>query len=93
LNEQRVNGADLNAPPAACISNFGRLNVVVAIRLQEAQRAESLNQLVASLGSREALEEFLKHQARCEDLIASLKGLTQHLHFGNRVVGIPSECE
>jgi hypothetical protein len=93
LNEQRVNGADLNTPPAAGISNFGCLNVVIAIWLQEAQRSKSFNKLVASLGPGEALKEFLKYQARCEDLIASLKGLPQHLHFGNRAFGIPSECE
>jgi hypothetical protein len=55
LNEQSVNGANLNAVPATSISNLRSVNVILAIRFNERKCGESFNDAVARLRASKAL--------------------------------------
>ena len=59
LNQKSINGADLDTCPSACVSNLGRCNVVLSIRLNQWQRPELFDDGGCGLGSAEALQEFL----------------------------------
>jgi len=75
LGEERVDRADLNTCSAACVPKVGRRDMVLAIRLHQGKRSETLNDLYAGLGSGETLEQFLENQPGRHDEIARVRQL------------------
>lgn len=67
LREQCVDSADLDTGLPTCIAQGGRTDVVFAVRLEQRQSCEALDDLRAGLGASEALQEFLQHKARGDD--------------------------
>lgn len=59
LRNECVNCANLHTRPAACVSKTRSGNMVLAGWLDQCERGEALDYLLACLGAREALEEFL----------------------------------
>ena len=55
LDEQGVDGPDLNAAPATRISDCGCFDVVIAVGLKEGEGAQTLNKLGASFRPCKAL--------------------------------------
>ena len=55
LNEQCVNGANLNTVPTTSISNLRSINVVLTIRFDERKSSESFYDAVACLRASKAL--------------------------------------
>lgn len=80
LDENGIDRSDLNTLPSASVANFGRLDVVFAIGLQERQSGEPLDQLSACLGTREPLQQFLEYQPRREHLVCSFKSTPKSLY-------------
>lgn len=66
LRKQRVDGSDLYSGSPAGISQFGRSNVILALRLQQRKCCESFDDTGAGPGAREPLQELLQHEA-CRD--------------------------
>ncbi len=71
LDQQGVDGSDLNPTTAAGVADFRGFDVVLAIGLKECQGRQAFHKLRACLRTGEALQEFLKDQPGCEDLIRS----------------------
>ena len=77
LSEQRVDRADLDACPAACVAKISGCDMVFAIRLQQGKRCEALNDLCPRLRSGESLKQFLKNQAGRDDDIGAYEGVLE----------------
>jgi hypothetical protein len=60
LDQQRVDGSDLDATPATGVSDLGGFYVVLAIRRQEGQGRKPLCELIPRLGSGETLKQLLE---------------------------------
>ena len=93
LNEQGVNGADLNPMTATGIADLCGLNMVLAIRLDEGKSSEALDDAVARLRASEALEKFLQHEPRAEHLVSSEKCIAQRDNFRCLKLGVPAQSQ
>lgn len=93
LDQHCVNRSDLHPVASTRVAELGGLNVVLAIRLEERERGEPLNQLVAGLGSGEALEQFLKDQPSSEHLVCTFKSSSKHLDCLRRSISVASESQ
>jgi hypothetical protein len=62
LSDQGINRPGLNSALAAVISNLRSRDVIVAVRHQEREGREVLDDLFFGLGTGEPLQEFLKDQ-------------------------------
>ena len=81
LRQKRVDRPDLHALSAAVISQFRRMDVIVAIRDDERQRRKALDELGPAFGSGEALQKFLQDKARRQNYFAAFDGSHQHPDF------------
>ena len=93
LNEDCVDGSNLNPMTTARIADLRSFNMVVSVWLQESKRGKPLNKLASRLRSRKALKQFLQYQPGSEDLICPFKGVLQSLDFGHRSLGVSAEGE
>lgn len=82
LRNQGIDGAELDTCPATGVSHTGRSHMVFPVRLNQCQRGEPLHDLIACLGTCEALKQFLQHQAGGDDNLRASKCFLQRLHFG-----------
>lgn len=71
LDEQGVNSANLHSMAAAGVACLCRVDMVLAIRLDERQRSETVDDAVARHRAGKALQKFLKHKPSTEDLVGS----------------------
>ncbi len=60
LRDERINRTQLHACPAACVSEICCGNVVCAIWLNQPERCEALDDLLARLGACESLKKLLQ---------------------------------
>lgn len=67
LREQGVDRADLDASASTPNSNVGGADVVIAIRYDQRQRAESLDDFLVGASACEALQELLQNKAGRHD--------------------------
>jgi hypothetical protein len=77
LSQQRIDRSDLHAGSAAMIPQFRRPDVIVAIGHEQGHRRKSVYNLITALWSREALKQFLKHEARRQNSFAAFDCLDQ----------------
>jgi len=82
LGEERVDRADLDAPTSARAAQGGRLDVVRAVRNDERQGSEGLDNPWLGTGTAEALQEFLQDQSRREHEVVVLEGPAQGADLG-----------
>ena len=75
LREQSVDGADLSAGSATCVSNSCGANVIISVRLYERETGKMLNDLRLCLRPGEALKQFLQDQAGSDNHLISQKGI------------------
>ena len=78
LCEESVDCSDLHAASAAAISQFGRVDVILAIRRQHRNGGKSFEDPIARLGTRKALEKLLKDEAGRQDDLVGLDRPDQH---------------
>lgn len=93
LGEKRVDGAYLDAPPAADIPELGRLDVVGAIRHYDGQGAEAFQDNLSGPRSRKPLEDLLEDQTGGDDHLPRLQGVTQGLDFRQVGEDVPPESK
>lgn len=93
LDEHRVDGSQLDTVATARISNFRSFDVVFAVRLQESDRGEPGDQLVARLRPVETLQQFLQHQPGREDLVGAFESVPEGLHFRCGRLGVAAKGE
>ena len=67
--------------------------MVITIRLDQRECREALHYLLACLGTREALKQFLQHQPGGDDDIRAGERLLQCPHLRFVDLSIASECE
>lgn len=93
LNEQRINGSDLDAIAAAKVAHSRSLNVVFSGRLKEPKSSEPFDELDSCFGGSKALEEFLQHKSGCENLICSAECMLKRPDLWCLGYGVASEGE
>jgi hypothetical protein len=91
LDEHRVDGSDLGTVAAAGVAQLGGFDVIFAVRLQEYERGEALDQRAPCLGAGKTLQQFLQHEASGEDLVCSVESVLQRFRFRGGNLGVPTE--
>ena len=79
LREERLDRSDLKAAAAAFIAKICGGRVVFALRHDERQRSEPIEDLCSRLGAAKSLEKFLKNQAGRENRSFALKCVGQEV--------------
>lgn len=79
LREERIDRSDLKAAAAAFIAKIRGGNVIFALRHDERQRSEPIEDLCSRLRAAETLEKFLENQAGRENRSLALKGVGQEV--------------
>lgn len=77
LRNQRIDRADLDTRPAACVSDASRSNMVFSVRLNQCQRREPLHDLITCFRTREALKKFLQHKTGGDHNVCATKCVLQ----------------
>ena len=72
LREESVNCSDLHAASATAISQFGRVDVILAIRRYHWNGRKSFEDLIAGLRACKPLEKILKDEAGRQDNLVGL---------------------
>ena len=93
LGEQGVDGADLNSSASTPIANLGGADVVIAIRHDQRQRAESFDDVLVRARAGESLKELLQYEAGCHDGIRAAERLSKRHDLRRSRVGISTERE
>ena len=93
LYEHGVDGSNLDTVTPASVADFGRFCVVFPIRLQEAKRAEPINQLAMRFGACKPLKKFLQHKARSKNLVGPIESVRKHADFGHYSDSVPAKGE
>jgi hypothetical protein len=73
----------LNTRAPASISQFCSFDVIVARGSQKRKRPKPIDDLMARLGTREALQQFLQHESRREDVLSGIDATNQFAHLGH----------
>ena len=84
LSKERIDGAYLYALSPAGISQFGRMNVILALRYHQGECGEPLHDGIPSFRARETLKQFLQDQTCGEDRLACLKRSFEKTDLGTR---------
>ncbi len=77
LDEQGIDGADMDPSAAADIADSGCCNVVLLVGLEEGDGGKGLHELVAYCWTSETLEHLLEDQSGGEDLLGTLESGTE----------------
>jgi hypothetical protein len=93
LGEQGIYSTDLYTGTAALVAQFGRSDVILAIRIEKWQRAKAINKVFARTGSGESLQQLLQYQSSCDDHIAPFDGLSQRQHLRSQGIRIAAKCQ
>lgn len=93
LGEKSIDCSHLNPSSSADVPQLGSCHVIFAIGLKQRKRCKALNDLVASLGARKSLKQFLKDQTRCHYDVCPQKRVREGLSFGRRGQGVTSQRE
>ena len=91
LRNQSINGSDLYTRPATRVSHGCRSHMVFAVRLDQCQRREPLDNLLARLGTSETLKKFLQYKTGRDDNFFTGKRVFECPHFGHFNFNIASE--
>ena len=82
LCEERVDRADLQAAAATVVAKVGRSCVILALRHDQRQRSESIDDLLSRFRAAESLQDLLENQAGREDRPFVLKSVSEKVHAG-----------
>jgi hypothetical protein len=93
LDQQRVDGSDLDAGPPADVANLSGSRVVLAVGHEQWERREPLENHGSGFRPAEALENLLKDEAGREDRFAFLDRPAQSGDLACTSGGLPPEGE
>ncbi|HEY2093371.1 MAG TPA: hypothetical protein VGJ81_15940 [Thermoanaerobaculia bacterium] len=91
LREERIDRSDLESAAAAFIAKVRGGDVVLALRHDERQRGEPLEDLCSRLRAAESLEKFLEDQAGRENRSLALKCVGQEVNARIAVLPIAAQ--
>jgi len=91
LREERIDRSDLKAAAAALVAKVCSGSVVFALRHDQRQRSESIEDLRSRFWAAESLEKLLKNQPGGENRSFALKGIGQEVHARIAIMPIPAE--
>lgn len=84
LRKEGVDSSYLHASTTADIAKLCRIDVILPVWHQQGQSGESLNDLFASFGTREPLQQLLQNEAGSQDRIAIFQSPQQDSHLWDR---------
>lgn len=93
LSKERIDRSDLHTMSPAKISQLSRPDMIVTVRHHQGQRRKSAENLFATLGSREAVKQLLKHEARRQQRLTAFNRLDQRPDFSACSGRIAPQCE
>ena len=93
LYEHGVDCSNLDTVTPASVADFGSFCVVFPIRLQEAKRAEPIDQLATRFGACKPLKKFLQHKARSKNLVCPIESVPKRADFGRSSNSVPAKGE
>lgn len=93
LCEQCVDGSDLHTSTAADVTKLGCIDVILPVRHQQGQSSESFNDLLASFGTGEPLQQLLQNEPGSQYRVAVFKGSQQSGYLRDRRRSITSQRE
>ncbi len=91
LRQQSVDCPDLDAAPTSSVSEFRGQDVIAPVGDDHWNGREALQQPVAILGPRDALENFLQHQSSGGQRLSSANGPDEFSDFSRRRWSIPAK--
>ncbi len=81
LGDQGIHGAQLNTRSPALVSEIGRPDVIIPIRLYECKGTETFDDRGDRLGAREPLKQFLQNNSGCHHHVSACKSLYKDPNF------------
>ncbi len=93
LRKQRIDGADLHTRLPTRSSQRRSADMIIPIRLEQRQCGEALDDLSLRFGSREALQQLLKHEPGGYYDVRSEQSFFELLHFWFSGVDISTQCQ
>jgi hypothetical protein len=91
LGQESVDRSDLHSVATASVSQFGCLDVIVAIRHQQRHRRKTFENLISRLRPGESLQKLLKHEACRNYGLAALDRFDKRCDFSCGSGRIPPE--
>ena len=82
LRNERIDCSDLNTRPATGVPHTCCSHMIRAIRLNQRQRGEPLDDLIACLGTHKALKKFLQYKAGRDNHVRTRERILQRLYLG-----------
>lgn len=93
VREERVDGTYLHTTAPAGVAQLGRVDMILPIGHQERDCGESLEDLLARLRAREALQQLLQHETSGNDGLTVGEEADEPLHLRARRRRVPSKRE
>jgi hypothetical protein len=81
LGKEGVDRSSLNACSSAAVSQLGGFSMILAIRREERYCGKAVQNLRASLWTRETLQKLLENEACGQKHLACLDGADKRVHF------------
>ena len=93
LGQERIDGPDLQAPPAAGVPQMGGVDVIPPIGDQERKVAEAFDDPISGSGAAEPLEQLLEDEPRGEDRLSGFQRPREFRHLRSRIRYVASQGE
>lgn len=93
LRDYSIDGADLDAGAAAAIAQCSSIDMILAVRLQEGQHVEPVDDVLGGPRTGKSLQQFLEDKAGGHNRIATIESFSQLTHFRSPRGLIPPEGE
>ena len=93
LGQEGIDGSDLDASATTGVADFGRSDVVLAVRCDQRQDGKAFDDGVVGFGTSETLKQFLQDQARRIKRFPRRQACSKTADFWNVARRILAECE
>ncbi len=84
LRKDGIDRANLQTGATTAISQFRRIDVILAVGRQQGQGCETIDDVFARTRPGKSLQQFLQYQPGGKDRIATIQGCAQRAHLRAR---------
>lgn len=91
--QECIDGANLHPRAPAAIPQARRSNMIVAVGNEERDRGKSIQDVLACLGARKALKNFLENEPRRDNRLSGFDGANERTDLSRRSRRIAPKCE